>query len=205
MDGQDQCAPVRGRAARPRRLAHRREEPLPMKDPVDPLLVQPVLPSAVAGSVRSTGTGTRCWLKRALKRHRQVARAGSAGAGIGASVASPPPGSRRGSQTSSAPLPCKPIPVETIDLRLPGGCRRTRWRPSRSTDAITAIGWPSLTSGLTADRECLDLENVFAVHRGRRSRRSRVDLAGRHRAAAPPSRTPAGRPHELREDRPTRR
>jgi len=24
MDGQDQCAPVRGRAARPRRLAHRR-------------------------------------------------------------------------------------------------------------------------------------------------------------------------------------
>src|SRR5450756_1364188 len=51
-----------------------------------------------------------------------------------------------------------------------------RWCPSRSTDAITAIGWPSLTSGLTADRECLDLENVFAVHRGRRSRRSRVDL-----------------------------
>jgi hypothetical protein len=64
----------------------------------------------------------------------------SAGAGIGASVASPPRGSRRGSQTSSAPLPRQTNPVETIDLRLQGGCRRTRWCPSRSTDAITAIG-----------------------------------------------------------------
>src|SRR5664280_2925439 len=33
MDGQDQCAPVRGRAARPRRLAHRRRRLLSRPDP----------------------------------------------------------------------------------------------------------------------------------------------------------------------------
>jgi hypothetical protein len=113
-----------------------------MEDPVHPFLVQPVLLSAVAGSVRSTGTG-RGWLDARwsviVRSPVQVGRSWDRRV-RGVSTAGQP-GPAKGLGPSSHPLPCKLIPVETIDLRLQAGAGGHGCALRGPTDAITAVGW----------------------------------------------------------------